>query len=228
VSTHRKLRAVAYSGPTMSLGQGSSRSTLPLSLRTEGLHSSQPPRQGSRNLLTNDGLKGKGVLECSQEFNDTVGGYGSEDDADTGGDGNDAPALPRPYSPAATNQHVVKDTQWIGSDSTDVPHDLYNEEDDDFQTLPPKKGSSFVRKATGHAVAPRFDSGISSDALVVPASRFEPRVTRLSQQSGGTDGRVRPGTVATSKQPFKKPATEKKLPLLPKSTGGAYKRLRKL
>jgi hypothetical protein len=51
---------------------------------------------------------------------------------------------------------------------------------------------------------------------------------RLSQQSGGTDGRIRPGTVATSKQPFKKPATEKRLPPLPKSTRGAYKRLRKL
>jgi hypothetical protein len=79
---------------------------LPLSLRTEGSHSSQPPRQGSHNLLTNNGLKGKGVLECSQEFNDTVGGCGSEDDANTGGNGNDARTPPRPYSPTASLQQT--------------------------------------------------------------------------------------------------------------------------
>ena len=141
-------------------------------------------------------------MECSKEFNDIVGGCGSEDDADRGGDGIDACTPPRPYSPIATNEHVVKDTQWIGSDSFDVPHDLYNKEDNDFQTLPPKKGSNFVRKATSHATAPGFDSGTSSVALVVPASRFEPCVTRLNQQFDGTDGRVRPGTVAASKQPF--------------------------
>jgi hypothetical protein len=56
---------------------------------------------------SNNGLKG--VLECSQEFNDTTGGCGSEDDADTGEDGNDAHILPRPSSPAARNQHVLKD-----------------------------------------------------------------------------------------------------------------------
>jgi hypothetical protein len=68
-----------------------------------------------------------------------------------------------------------------------------------------------VRKATRHVAAPGFNSNTSSNASVVLVSQFEPRVTRLSQQSGGTDGRVRPRKIATSKQPFKKPVTEKKL-----------------
>jgi hypothetical protein len=66
------------------------------------------------------------------------------------------------------------------------------------------KGSGFVKRPTGHALP--TGSEITPSKTTKPlSSRFEPRVTRLSQQPSGGDEKKEHDKTLISRQPFKKP-----------------------
>jgi hypothetical protein len=176
-------------------------------------------------------LKGKGVLHCSQEFTDTVSGCGSEDDTSDDGDNRDDPGTPKMRAyPVITGGGAKVDHEKEGA-ATNSTSTLMAQgagiDDDDFEVLPPKRGSSFVRRASGHDLG--FHSNASpSIAIAGGDSRYEKRITRLSQQNFAGDGSTEPEKATHAKQPFKKRATNKKQPPLPRPANGGNKRLRKV
>jgi hypothetical protein len=176
-------------------------------------------------------LKGKGVLHCSQEFTDTVGGCGSEDDTSDDGDDQDNPGTSKMHAyPVITGGGAKVDHEKEGA-ATNSTSTLMAQgagiDDDDFEVLPPKRGSSFVRRASGHDLG--FHSNASpSIAIAGGDSRYEKRITRLSQQNFAGDGSTEPEKATHAKQPFKKRATNKKQPPLPRPANGGNKRLRKV
>jgi hypothetical protein len=128
-------------------------------------------------------LKGKGVLHCSQEFTDTVSGCGSEDDTSDDGDNRDDPGTPKMRAyPVITGGGAKVDHEKEGA-ATNSTSTLMAQgpgsDDDDFEVLPPKRGSSFVRRASGHDVGLFLDAS-PSIATAGGDSRYEKRITRLN------------------------------------------------